>query len=91
MLAVALVLAGAAAWPAGADVGPGGGAQPAAVRVVLRPGDTVWDLARLHAPAGTPHTAYVRRVLAANDVDPAALRPGAVLVLPGQWAGRKTP
>lgn len=57
-----------------------GAAEP--VRIVVGPGDTVWDLAAPHAPAGTEPMAYVVEVAALNDVDPRAVRPGTVLRLP---------
>lgn len=51
-------------------------------RVVVGEDDTIWDLARTHAPAGTHPTVYARAVTEANDVDPLRLRPGEVLWLP---------
>lgn len=51
-------------------------------RVVVGEDDTVWDLARTHAPAGAHPTVYARAVMEANDVDPRRLRPGEVLWLP---------
>lgn len=55
---------------------------PAPVTVVVAPGDTVWDLALAHLPPGSSPHAYVAEVLARNDVDAAAVRPGTVLRLP---------
>ncbi|CAN5575587.1 hypothetical protein BH24ACT14_BH24ACT14_07280 [soil metagenome] len=64
----------AAATPAGVATAP--------IEVVIAPGDTVWDLAHAHAPAGQSPRIYVARILAVNDVDATALAPGTVLRLP---------
>lgn len=85
VVVVATVAMGmAVASATGALVGeippPAGAAEP--VRLVVGPGDTVWDLAAPHAPAGTDAMAYVAEVAAFNDVDPRAVRPGTVLRLP---------
>jgi nucleoid-associated protein YgaU len=58
-------------------------AAPAATRVVVRRGDTIWELARARRPAETDLAAYVREVIAVNEVDPTALAPGSVLWFPG--------
>lgn len=82
LTAVAMGMAVASAT--GALVGqappPAGAAEP--VTIVVGPGDTVWDLAAPHAPAGADAMAYVVEVAAFNDVDPRAVRPGTVLRLP---------
>lgn len=54
----------------------------ASVTVVVGEGDTVWDLAGRHVPAGVDRAVYVAEVVAANDVDAGALVPGSVLRLP---------
>ena len=84
-LAAVLIVLAAAAWFLGgglvrasqADVP----AQPPAV-VVVQPGDTIWELAQAHAPAGTSTQDYVMQVVAHNEVRATALRPGSVLELP---------
>lgn len=48
---------------------------------VVRPGDTLWSIAREHYPDADPRAAvYAIRQL--NDVDPGRLRPGDVLMMP---------
>ncbi|CAN5860811.1 hypothetical protein BH20ACT7_BH20ACT7_04050 [soil metagenome] len=52
------------------------------VEVVIAPGDTIWDLAHAHAPAGQSPQTYITSILDANDLDATALLPGTVLRLP---------
>lgn len=54
----------------------------APIQVVVQPGDTVWDMARLHAPAGMATLEYVMLVEQHNGVRAGALIPGTVLELP---------
>ena len=71
---------------AGADEavdGALGDAAPRAVRVVVRPGDTLFGLVQQHLVGGQPHV-VADRAARANDVEPRALRPGQVLWLPVQ-------
>lgn len=57
--------------------------QPAAaVSVVVQPGDTIYDLALLHAPEGVDTLSYAALVARANGVDARRLVPGSVLLLP---------
>lgn len=56
---------------------------PQAQTVVVGHGDTVWDLAREHVPAGMTVQDYAWLVVEHNDVTATALQPGTVLVLPG--------
>ena len=63
--------------------------QPAQVVVVVRPGDTLWDIARRHLPASATSSDVARawpRWYAANRAvigpDPALLRPGTRLRSP---------
>lgn len=52
-------------------------------RVVMAENDTLWNLARAHAPPGTHPSVYARAVMEVNDVeDPRRLRAGEVLWLP---------
>lgn len=53
-----------------------------AATVVVGPGETVWDIAMDYLPEGQRPQVYVAEILRANDVDPAAVVPGAVLQLP---------
>lgn len=55
---------------------------PPPIQAVVRPGDTIWDLAAPHVPEGMSLSDYVAEVLLLNDVDPGALQPGSVLDLP---------
>lgn len=59
-------------------------AEPAreATTVVVRAGDTLWDLAAAHGPAGAHRAVYAAEIAAANELDARALRPGQVLRLP---------
>jgi nucleoid-associated protein YgaU len=75
-----LAVAGGLAW-----VVPTGGvaARPALVaqhRYVVRPGDTLWSIAR-RIYDGDPR-GLVDAIQAANGADPGALVPGQVLLIP---------
>lgn len=62
-----------------------GGALPAPpppARVVVEPGDTVWDLAAARLPAGEDLRGYVAEVVERNRVESTAIAPGSVLVFP---------
>lgn len=62
-----------------------GPAVPAArieMTVTMSTGDTLWDLARHYAPAGTDRASWVVDVAARNGVDPGAILPGTPLVIP---------
>jgi hypothetical protein len=52
--------------------------------VVVRSGDTIWQLARRHRPPGRDLATYVSQVVALNEVEPTALVPGSVLWLPAE-------
>ena len=75
-LLVAAFSAGTALRSDAADV------PVADVTVVVAEGETVWDIAGEHLPAGQRVHAYAAEVLAHNDVDAATVRPGTVLHLP---------
>lgn len=83
---VALLLAVllAAVWVISGGVGPSQAVTPPAdpVVVVVQPGDTLWDLARDHAPAGMATLEYVMLVEQVNDVRAGRLLPGTPLQLP---------
>lgn len=53
----------------------------ASVRYVVREGDSVWSIAERLRPGEDPRPA-VDAIVAANDLDPRALVPGQVLVVP---------
>lgn len=54
----------------------------APVIFVVQRGDTLWDLAREHAPSGVSTLEYAYIVAESNDVRPGHLVPGSVLTLP---------
>jgi len=75
-----LLPAGVLAWvlpPGGAVAGPAHGAPH---RYVVRPGDTLWSIAR-GVQDGDPRP-LVDAIQAANGADPGALVPGQVLIIP---------
>jgi nucleoid-associated protein YgaU len=82
--AVALLVGAAAVWAVGGPVaeavGLGDGPAPPASHVV-RPGETLWSIARALEPGRDPRE-VVFRIQQANRVDPARLVPGQTLVLP---------
>jgi LysM repeat protein len=51
-------------------------------RVVVRPGDTLWSIARRSEPASDPR-AVVDAIVAANGVQAGAVVPGQRLLVPG--------
>ena len=55
---------------------------PAPVEVVIQPGDTLWSLARAHAPAGMGTMEFVALVEASNDVSAGRLVPGRLIEVP---------
>jgi hypothetical protein len=62
--------------------GTGVASRPGAPRaVVVRPGDTLWGLARAHAPGGIDTRAYVDALIEVNDLE-GALQEGMRLRLP---------
>lgn len=85
VVAITLLLVGMSSVGSGATAAAGVGAANgvvAPVEVVVSPGDTIWDLAHRHAPAGQDPRAYVVRILEINDLDATALLPGKVVRLP---------
>lgn len=57
--------------------------QAPALEVVVQPGDTIWELAATHRPAGTSTQDYAMAVVLHNDLTATALRPGTIVELPG--------
>jgi resuscitation-promoting factor RpfA len=86
--AVALADPGAPALPV-LDRVPGTVAAPSAVRVVVRPGDSLWRIAAAHRPPGAGAAdvaaawpAWYAANRATIGADPNLIRPGQVLVAP---------
>ncbi len=81
LLAGAVVL-GCWAGPLAHAIGSSRQARVAAEhRVVVRPGDTLWSIARRVAPREDPRP-LVDAIVAVNHVDPGALVPGQTVVVP---------
>jgi Tfp pilus assembly protein FimV len=83
-IAAALVLAavvGVLTGPVADAVGVGGGGSADPHTYVVRPGDTLWGVARRAAPSVDPRV-VVDAIASANDVDPGALVPGEQLSIP---------
>ena len=51
-------------------------------KLCVEPGDTLWSIAKQYGPEGVSPKKYVQQILAANDLDSAALSVGQVLILP---------
>lgn len=82
LLVIAAVLAlGPVVGSAAADI-PGDPAPPPTAHLVIGQGETVWDLAAPHAPAGANVEVYVAEVLAHNGLEATAVAPGTVVRLP---------
>lgn len=56
----------------------------AAATVTLGEGETAWEALKPHTPEGMRHEVFVHEVVRANGVDARELRPGDVLVVPGE-------
>lgn len=57
------------------------------IEVVVRPGDTLWSLARQYAPSMDPREAvYIIRT-ANGGIDPGRVQPGDVLLIPMEVSG----
>jgi LysM repeat protein len=80
-IAIALGVLGVLSGPVANAVGVGGAAARPARTYVIRPGDTLWSIARRTSPSTDPRL-LVGAIRAANDLDPAALVPGQQLVIP---------
>lgn len=81
-LSIALGVVGVLSGPVANAVGVGGGAEadPPGTYVV-RPGDTLWSIARRSFPSADPRL-VVGAIASANRVDPGALVPGQELSVP---------
>jgi LysM repeat protein len=80
-LAVAIGIAGVLSGPVANAVGVGGASEPSARTYVVRPGDTLWSIARRSSPSVDPRL-VVSAIASANQVDPGALIPGQQLTIP---------
>lgn len=79
VLSLTLLLAAIA--HAGATASPSAGATETIV-VVVRPGDTLWSIARRCDVPGRSMPEKVAAIRAANDLATAMIRPGQTLVVP---------
>jgi hypothetical protein len=83
VLLTAVVAAAGIAVAGGSAAAPTGALPGAATTaLVVAPGDTLWDLARVHAPAGTDAQEWAAAVAAGNDLEAGVLVPGTVLRVP---------
>jgi LysM repeat protein len=84
LVALTLVIGvvGILSGPVANAVGVGGGADARSARTyVVRPGDTLWSIARRSSPSVDPRL-VVGAITSANGVDPGALVPGQELSIP---------
>jgi nucleoid-associated protein YgaU len=83
-VAVVVVLVGGLTAVAGRALGAGQGAgrAPAPARYVVRPGDTVWDLARQRVGPEEDPRPMVTAIVEANHLPGAEIIPGMELVVP---------
>jgi len=56
---------------------------PPAVEIVVRAGDTLWDIAVEHSLPGSDPRRTVAEIVELNGLESSAIRPGDRLVLPG--------
>jgi LysM repeat protein len=80
-LSVAIGVVGVLSGPVANAVGVGGTEADSARTYVVRPGDTLWSIARRSAPSVDPRL-VVGAITSANRVDPGALVPGQQLTIP---------
>lgn len=85
---IAVVLVGAAlaaAWagPVAEAVGSGGATPATEAGYVVRAGDTLWSIAEGMVHGQDPRP-LVDSIAEANEVDPGALIPGQILVIPSR-------
>ena len=81
-IAVVLGVTGVLSGPVANAVGLGGSGSAGPARTyVVRPGDSLWSIARSSSPSADPRL-VVSAIRAANHVDPAALVPGQQLTIP---------
>ncbi|HEX4942244.1 MAG TPA: LysM peptidoglycan-binding domain-containing protein [Actinomycetota bacterium] len=81
-LTVVIGVVGVLSGPVANAVGFGGVAEAGSARTyVVRPGDTLWSIARRSFPSVDPRL-VVGAIASANQVDPGALVPGQQLSIP---------
>lgn len=81
-LTVVIGVVGVLSGPVANAVGVGGDAEARSARTyVVRPGDTLWSIARRSSPSVDPRL-VVGAIASANQVDPGALVPGQELSIP---------
>lgn len=78
---VTIGVVGALSGPVANAVGVGGADARSARTYVVRPGDTLWSIARRSSPSVDPRL-VVGAIASANRVDPGALVPGQELSIP---------
>lgn len=78
---IAFVLLLGLLGPLAAYVRASSGVQPSEVRVTVRAGDTLWDLAQRHAAPGTDLRELIFEIRRANGLRTSNLYPGQVLVI----------
>lgn len=79
---MAIGVVGVLSGPVANAVGVSGGAEAGSARTyVVRPGDTLWSIARRSSPSVDPRL-VVGAIASANQVDPGALVPGQELSIP---------
>jgi nucleoid-associated protein YgaU len=66
---------------AAAAMRPGGGQEPATTTYVVRPGDTLWEIAERVGGRRDPRE-VVTSIARASRVEPGSLEPGQVLIVP---------
>ena len=59
---------------------------PPPLMVTVRPGDSIWTIAREYGDPGRDVREVVHAVMQANDVDPGQLQAGSRLVIPAEYA-----
>ena len=77
LITVAISVGLLATWTPGPDAAAGAAPN----RIVVAPGETLWDIAEAHAPASIDPRAYVDRVQELNALS-GPIRPGMRLKLP---------
>ena len=80
-LAVGMVLGIVVTAPVAGALSRHRDAPPPARSYVVRPGDTVWSIARRMAEGGDPRD-LVDAIAARNGIDPGAIVPGETLLIP---------